>query len=106
MSLRFMTAGESHGPGMLAVIEGLPAGLEVDLDFIDAELRRRSAAISREVDELRANSPLVGTPGEIADRLGEFADAGVERVYLQLLDLADLDHLELFASEVIPHFSG
>lgn len=71
----------------------------------DAELHRRAAAISREVDELRANTPLVGTPGEIADRLGAFADAGVERVYLQVLDLADLDHLELFASEVIPHFN-
>ena len=70
----------------------------------DAELRRRASAISREVDELRANSPLVGTPGQIADRLGEFAAAGVQRVYLQLLDLADLDHLEVFAGEVIPQF--
>lgn len=72
----------------------------------DAELRRRASAISREVDELRANTPLVGTPGEIADRLGAFAEAGVQRVYLQLLDLADLDHLELFAGEVIPHVNG
>lgn len=68
----------------------------------DAELRRRASAISREVDELQANSPLVGTPGQIADRLGAFSDAGVQRVYLQVLDLADLDHLELFAGEVIP----
>ena len=72
----------------------------------EAELRRRAAAISREVDELRANSPLVGTPGQIAERLGEFATAGVQRVYLQLLDLADLDHLEMFAGEVIPQFAG
>ncbi|MFM7807943.1 MAG: chorismate synthase, partial [Planctomycetota bacterium] len=47
MSLRFMTAGESHGPGMLAVVEGLPAGLEVDLNFINAELRRRQAGYGR-----------------------------------------------------------
>ena len=47
MSLRYLTAGESHGPGMLAVIEGLPAGLEVDLAFIDAELRRRQAGYGR-----------------------------------------------------------
>lgn len=43
MALRYLTAGESHGPGMLAVVEGLPAGLVVDTDFINAELRRRQA---------------------------------------------------------------
>lgn len=70
----------------------------------DAETARRANAIAREVDELRDNTPLVGTPGEIADRLVPFAEAGVQRVYLQVLDLADLDHLALFASEVIPQF--
>ena len=70
----------------------------------DAEIARRANAIAREVDELRDNTPLVGTPGEIVDRLASFAEAGVQRVYLQVLDLADLDHLELFASEVIPQF--
>ena len=70
----------------------------------DAETARRANAIAREVDELRDNTPLVGTPGKIVDRLGPFAEAGVQRVYLQVLDLADLDHLELFASEVIPQF--
>ena len=63
---------------------------------------RRAAAIGREVDELRGNSPLVGTPDEIVDKLAPFAEAGVQRVYLQLLDMSDLDHLELFATEVIP----
>lgn len=47
MALRYLTAGESHGPGMLAVVEGLPAGLVVDTDFIDAELRRRQAGYGR-----------------------------------------------------------
>ena len=70
----------------------------------DAEIARRANSIAREVDELRDNTPLIGTPGEIVDRLAPFADAGVQRVYLQVLDLADLDHLELFASEVIPQF--
>lgn len=69
----------------------------------DAEVARRAAAIGRELDELRANSPLVGTPNEIVDKLGPFADAGVQRTYLQLLDMSDLDHLDLFATEVIPH---
>lgn len=72
----------------------------------EAELARRAAAIGREVDELRTNSPLVGTPEEIAERLGAFVAAGVQRVYLQLLDLSDLDHLQLFATEVMPRFSS
>lgn len=68
----------------------------------ESELTRRATAIGRDLDELRANSPLVGTPDEIANRLGVFAEAGVQRVYLQLLDMSDLDHLSLFAAEVIP----
>jgi F420-dependent oxidoreductase-like protein len=66
----------------------------------DAEISRRAAAIGREVDELRSNSPLVGTPNEIVEQLGSFADVGVQRVYLQLLDLSDLEHLRLFADGV------
>jgi F420-dependent oxidoreductase-like protein len=69
----------------------------------EAEIARRADAIGREVDELRSNSPLVGTPEEIVDRLGPFAEAGVHRVYLQVLDMSDLDHLELFA-EVVGRF--
>ncbi|TQR86187.1 LLM class F420-dependent oxidoreductase [Mycobacterium hodleri] len=68
----------------------------------DAEVATRAAAIGRDVDDLRSSSPLVGTPGEIADKLDPFAEAGVQRVYLQVLDQSDLDHVEFFASEVIP----
>ena len=67
----------------------------------EAQIARRADAITRNVGELRANTPLVGTPDEIVDRLGPFADVGVQRVYLQLLDASDLDHLELFATEVM-----
>jgi F420-dependent oxidoreductase-like protein len=66
----------------------------------DAEVARRAATIGREVDELQENTPLVGSPAEIVDKLGAFGEAGVQRVYLQMLDLADLDHLELFADGV------
>jgi F420-dependent oxidoreductase-like protein len=68
----------------------------------DADVTRRAEAIGRETDELRDNSPLAGTAAEIVDRLGPFVEAGVQRVYLQLLDMHDLDHLAFFASEVIP----
>ncbi|WP_101950609.1 LLM class F420-dependent oxidoreductase [Mycobacterium sp. 3519A] len=71
----------------------------------EAEIARRAEAIGREVDELRSNSPLVGTPSEIADKLGPFIEAGVQRTYLQLLDMSDLDHLEFFASQVVTQFS-
>jgi len=71
----------------------------------DAEVARRAAAIGREVDELRGASPLVGTPAEITDKLGPFAEIGVQRVYLQLLDMSDLDHLDLFAAEVARQLS-
>ena len=67
----------------------------------DAELARRAAAIGRDLDELRSHSPLVGTPAEIVDNLAAFTRAGVERVYLQVLDLHDLDHLDLFAGDVV-----
>ncbi len=45
---------------------------------------------------------LGGTPGEVAAKIAEFAEIGAERVYLQVLDLGDLDHLELLASDVSP----
>jgi F420-dependent oxidoreductase-like protein len=62
----------------------------------DAEIARRAAAIGREADELRAHA-LAGSPAEIADRIGQFAAVGAQTMYLQVLDLADLDHLELLA---------
>jgi alkanesulfonate monooxygenase SsuD/methylene tetrahydromethanopterin reductase-like flavin-dependent oxidoreductase (luciferase family) len=65
----------------------------------DAEVRRRADAIGRDPDDLRATE-LGGTPAEVVDRIGELAAIGASRVYLQMLDLKDLDHLELVAAEV------
>jgi len=69
----------------------------------EAEFRRRAAAIGREPAEAREHG-LGGTPGEVAAKIAEFAEAGAERVYLQVLDLGDLDHLALIASDVVPQF--
>lgn len=44
---RFLTSGESHGKSLTAIIEGLPAGLEIDLDFINSELKRRQQGYGR-----------------------------------------------------------
>ena len=55
--------------------------------------------------ELLADSPfvLIGTVQEVVDKLGRFAALGARRVYLQVLDLHDLDHVRLLAAEVMPH---
>ena len=45
--LRFLTAGESHGKALIAILEGLPAGLTIDFDAITAELRRRQGGYGR-----------------------------------------------------------
>ncbi|WP_175407283.1 LLM class F420-dependent oxidoreductase [Streptomyces sp. TRM64462] len=66
----------------------------------DAEVARRAAAIGRDVAELRTNG-VAGSPAEAVDKLGSYAELGCTRVYLQLLDLHDLDHLELISSQVM-----
>lgn len=85
---------------------GRPAGdltysvaLVVCVGEDEAHFRRRAQAVGREPEELRAHG-IAGTVTEAVDRLGALADDGVERVYLQVLDLADLDHLDLVAREV------
>ena len=45
--LRFLTAGESHGEALVAVLDGMPAGLSIDLDAITAQLRRRQGGYGR-----------------------------------------------------------
>ena len=67
----------------------------------EAEFRRRANAIGRDPDELRANGA-AGLPGEVVDKLRAFATAGAEAVYLQVLDVSDLEHLGLIAAEVLP----
>ena len=74
------------------------AALVVCVGADDAEVERRARAIGRESAELRENG-VAGSPAEAGETLGRFADAGIERVYLQLLDLSDLDHLDLIAAE-------
>lgn len=46
-NLDYITAGESHGPALLAIVSGLPSGLRLDMDFINAELRRRQGGFGR-----------------------------------------------------------
>ncbi|HVM26311.1 MAG TPA: LLM class F420-dependent oxidoreductase [Mycobacteriales bacterium] len=64
----------------------------------DAEVRRRAEAIGRPPEP--HSGAVVGTPDAVVDQLSAFVDAGATRLYLQVLDLHDLDHLELLAGEV------
>lgn len=65
----------------------------------DAEVARRASVIGREVAELKANG-LAGSPAEVVDKIGRYGAIGSSRIYLQVLDLDDLDHLELISSQV------
>ncbi|MCE6997745.1 LLM class F420-dependent oxidoreductase [Saccharothrix sp. S26] len=78
------------------------AALVVCVGRDDAEVARRAASIGREVAELRKNG-LAGTPDEVVDKLGSWRErTGISRAYLQVLDLADLDHVEFIAAAVAP----
>jgi len=79
------------------------AGFTICVGRDEAEFSRRAAAIGRDPDELRREA-LAGSPAEVVDRIGTVAALGATRFYLQTLDLTDIDHLELVASEVLPHF--
>ena len=67
----------------------------------EAEVRRRAEAIGRQPDELRTNGA-AGTVDEVQAKLGAYAEAGIQRMYLQVLDLQDLDHVAMVGADVIP----
>jgi F420-dependent oxidoreductase-like protein len=71
----------------------------------EAEVRRRADAIGVNVDELR-QAGLAGTPAEVVDKIGAFSELGISRVYAQVLDLDDLDHIALIASDVATQVAG
>ena len=68
----------------------------------EAEFARRAANIGQDPEMLRTTQ-LGGTVGEVLDKIGRYAEAGQTRLYLQTLDLHDLDHLHLVAEEIKPH---
>ncbi|NNU26154.1 LLM class F420-dependent oxidoreductase [Isoptericola sediminis] len=91
-------ADAGRAPGSLTQSVALVLAVGKD----EAEFTRRAEAIGREPAELREHG-IAGTVTEAVDRLASLREQGVERVYLQVLDQQDLDHLELVAREVAPH---
>ena len=67
----------------------------------EKEIARRAEAIGQPVDVLRS-AHTGGTPDEVIGKLKRYSEVGVTRVYLQLLDIRDLDHLAFLAEEVMP----
>jgi alkanesulfonate monooxygenase SsuD/methylene tetrahydromethanopterin reductase-like flavin-dependent oxidoreductase (luciferase family) len=96
---RVRAACEQAGrdPGSLVYSTAHPVCVGRD----EAEFARRAAAIGREPEEARS-SPFAGTVQQVVDTIAQWGAAGVERSYLQVLDLTDLDHLALIADEVLP----
>ena len=107
-SVERFTAQCERVRGACAAINRDPASLVYSSALVacigrnDAEIARRAAAIGREVDELKQNGAC-GTPAEAVEKLQQWSRAGADRIYLQILDLSDLEHLDLIASEVMPH---
>jgi len=88
-------AGRDPGSIVLSAAQTVCCGAS------EAEVAKRAAAIGYEPAAIR-ESGVAGTPDEVAAKLRSFAEVGAERVYLQVLDLDDLDHLALIAAEVVP----
>jgi F420-dependent oxidoreductase-like protein len=106
--VEFFTAQCDRVRAACEVIDRDPATMSFSIALVvccgadEDEVVRRAAAIGREPDELRQNGA-AGTPEEVTATLRSWADAGADRIYLQVLDLADLDHLDLVAEQVAPH---
>jgi F420-dependent oxidoreductase-like protein len=95
-SQRLDRAGAGRAPLVCSVTGPICCGRT------DAEVRRRIEAIGRTMDNVRGSGGFAGTPDQVVEQLKASQAAGASRAHLQVLDLADLDHLDLIAAEVMP----
>ncbi len=70
----------------------------------DADVKARAEAAGEDLDKLREEHRIVGTPQEIVDQLGAWTEAGVQRFMLQWLDMDDTDGIAEMAQDILPHF--
>jgi F420-dependent oxidoreductase-like protein len=76
--------------------------MTVAIGHDDAEVAKRAGAIGRDLAQLKQDG-LAGTPAEVVDTIGKWREqTGISRLYLQVLDLGDLDQIEFIASEIAP----
>ncbi len=97
---RVVAACEAIGRDPQEILRSVALVIAVGRD--EVELKQRAGVLGRDVEELRTNG-LAGTPAEVVDKIGRWREeTGVTRLYLQLMDLTDLDQIDLIASEVAP----
>jgi F420-dependent oxidoreductase-like protein len=96
---RTRAACEAAGRDPSSLIFSAAQTLAVGTD--EGEVRRRAAAADSTAEQLRAGG-LGGTVDEVVDKIGRFGEHGATRLYLQVLDLSDLDHLRLVAEQIVP----
>jgi F420-dependent oxidoreductase-like protein len=105
------TAAVQRVQAACEAIDRDPASLRYSVALVvccgetDADVERRAARIGRAPDELRANGA-AGTPAEVVDKIRTYEAAGAQTVYLQVLDLDDLEHLQLLGGEVLWGVTG
>jgi F420-dependent oxidoreductase-like protein len=63
---------------------------------------RTDADAARRAETIGSKPPLYGTPDQVVNQIGAFRELGATRMFLQILDLADLDHLDVIAGQVMP----
>jgi len=83
----------------------LSAGIVVAIGRTDAEAQRRARPLHVK-SALPPEDPVVGPPALLVQRIAEFAAIGATRVHLRVIEMTDLDHLDLIASDVLPHVAG
>jgi chorismate synthase len=83
--LRFLTAGESHGPGLTAILEGMPAGLPLTMEDVDAQLRRRQKGLGSS-GRMRIESDCVQISGGVA---GDRTTGGPIALWIENRDWAN-----------------
>lgn len=96
---RVAAAAETIGRDPLSIVNSVAQ--IVCVGSSEAEFAQRAAVLGREPDELRRNG-IAGTVEEAAERIRNWNQAGATRMYLQVLDLSDSEHLDLIAEMVIP----
>ncbi|GAA0795534.1 LLM class F420-dependent oxidoreductase [Spirilliplanes yamanashiensis] len=83
----------------------LSAGIVVAIGRTDAEAARRAAPLHVK-SALPPEDPVVGSPAQLVQRIGELAAVGATRVHLRIIEMDDLDHLDLVAGEVLPQIAA
>ncbi len=99
-NVRAICVEEERDPATLRMSVAWPTIVGAD----EAEVRRRCAAAGIDADSDHGGR-LVGTPAQVVEKATGLIGLGADRLYLQTMDMTDLDHLDLIAAEVLPHLA-